>query len=431
MKTVITIVGISIFTNYESERPGVHSDSISDLEFLPFARWDEYREDISAIRRDIIKWANNKSSAEIKSLIEIKNKYKDPQLYAILLTTDTILSYLAAEIIKKYFENNDDISICDKITRINSLQVEDCNEFKKGRDNLIREIQKLAKEGLDPEKDNAKNIFKNIEDNYVLNISGGYKIIIPTMTIISQIYKMRSFYIFENSHDLIESELMPLGFDGFLLEKLYFSIDMLKHQKKDYAKVDRDIRKELESANFVYNNKVTALGGLFHEYVRYNREISGNILGYFVGYKLYEYFHESKKYNDIKHSYCEGRHRELDFVLNNKIIVEVKPMASFLDDRASRKIREQTKGQIEQYQEKYKEHRLYLYTSYKEITSKDVEIKQNIKKLYSQLSVEFSNIKFECFEVYWSLKKQDCNNYQEFMRGKLENKDITSIDTIN
>ncbi len=426
MKTIITTVGTSLFTNYREYRPNDIDGKIRDLEPLPFVELNQWKDEIKVIKETIDEWINEDSSAEIKSLLVIQNKLKDT-LEVCLLITDTILSNIAAEIIQKYFENSNNIRINKDIIRIKDLQVGNYNKFIKGRDNLVREIRRIIKREFDKDG-NAKKAFENIADNYIFSISGGYKIIIPTITIISQIYNMRSYYIFENSDDLIENALIPLGFDDFFLEKLYFSIDMLKHQE-NYLEKDSGIKNKLKSANFIIAGKVTELGELFYDYVHYHREISRSVLGYFVEYKLYEYFIEQKKFTDIKHSYTEhGREKkvELDFVLDDKIIVEVKPIAAFLKDEGVAKIQSQIDRQLSQYS-KYKEHHLYLYTSFKEISSKHKYIKNNLEESYISLRKTHPKIEFKVFEVYWSLRKKNDNQYQTFMKQPLTDKDITEI----
>jgi len=429
MKTVITTVGTSLFTNYFDKKKNNEADETERnyydrLKNKQYSEWKDYEDRINRLKPVIVDWTreNSDASAEIKSLLKIQISQKS-ELDVKLLISDTILSRLAAEIIQKYFEGNDNIQIDKHLILIKDLQVENYNKFIKGRDNLVKEIRDII--GREFNKDgNTKKALKNIADNYIFNISGGYKIIIPTITIVSQLYEMKSFYIFENSDDLIEDALMPLGFDDFLLENLYFSIGMLKHQN-DYKERDSSIKKILSSANFVIGNEVTALGELFYDYVYYHREVSENVLGYFVEYKLYEYFIVSKKYKDIKHSYT-GNDIELDLVLDNKTIVEVKSIAMFMHKDGVTKIKKQIDGQIEHYPE-YTEHHLVLYTSYKEVASKHKEINDNITELYLQLKDNHRNIEFKCFNLYWSLGGIVANQYQTFMKRPLTDKDITEI----
>ena len=418
MKTVIVTVGASIFENYFNEdKNKAKRIYYEPLKNKPYSEYEDEKGRIDKLKKAVCKWAsgNLNTSAEIKSLIKIYEKL-DSKLEVILLTTDSILSNLSSEIIKQYFDNNPNIFIKDTIV-IQNMQVKNYNKFVKGRENLIKRIREIVNAKIDSSH-KAKDALKEIADNYIFCVSGGYKIIIPTITIISQIYKMKSYYIFENSNDLIENALIPLGFDDFLLEKLYFSIDMLKNQEDH---IDNDASKALKDAAFAYNNKVTELGELFYDYVYYNREISRNVLGYFAEYKLYEYFAENGGYKDIKHSY-NTNNKELDFVLDGNTIVEVKPMARFLRD--SDRIREQIESQIKSYP-KYKEHHLYIYTPYKSISNKYRRVAKNIKVMYSKLQEEFTNITFRCFELYWSLKGKNDNRYQEFMKKKLADKDIT------
>jgi len=428
-KTVITTVGTSIFTNYfdkdKNKYSNLNKDHYKKLKNKPFSEWKDWEDRINKFKSVISNWVKNNedASAEIKSLVKIQEKLK-ARLKVILLTTDTILSNLDADLIRDYFKDSENIIIDEGHYNIKDLQVEDYKKFVEGRENLIGEIRKIVKKEFSKTKDWRKTI-KSIAENYKFCISGGYKIIIPTITIIAQIYKMETFYVFENSNDLIETAIIPLGFDDFLLEKLYFSIDKLKNQGNyNYKDIDKDLMDKLKAANFIRNGKITELGELFYDYVQNNRELGRNVLGYFAEYKLYEYFILANKYKNIKHSYKKNRDAgELDFVLDNKIIVEVKPMSSFLHKDRMDKILKQIRKQIKYYPE-YKEHHLYLYTSFKEAINES-NINEQIHKLYSKLTD--LEVKFKCFGVYWSFSKKEDNPYQTFMKRKLKEKDITEI----
>jgi CRISPR/Cas system-associated protein Csm6 len=55
--------------------------------------------------------------------------------------------------------------------------------------------------------------------NLVYNITGGYKALIPYMTIMAQLNKLPLFYIFEDTDDLIEIPQMPISINYSLFSK--------------------------------------------------------------------------------------------------------------------------------------------------------------------------------------------------------------------
>ncbi|MDY6991414.1 MAG: hypothetical protein SVR94_02245, partial [Pseudomonadota bacterium] len=62
-------------------------------------------------------------------------------------------------------------------------------------------------------------ICENYFDNAVINITGGYKAMIPYLTILGQVNKVPVRYIFEDTDTLIEIPLLPLTIDNSLFEK--------------------------------------------------------------------------------------------------------------------------------------------------------------------------------------------------------------------
>lgn len=208
MKTIITTVGTSIFTNYLEKKQDI-KDKIEDLKMLPYSNWKDNIHDINSVRKSVGEWAkdNEDSSAEIKSLLKI-NETIDEDIEVRLLATDTILSVLAAEIIRnlKISQNRIKIIFNQKNDIIKSLQVTDKIKFEKdGVVNFVDSIHKIIQ----------SSYFENV----ILNITGGYKALIPYMTIIGQINNISIYYIFENTNELIKIPQAPISINWEMFEK--------------------------------------------------------------------------------------------------------------------------------------------------------------------------------------------------------------------
>ncbi len=116
----------------------------------------------------------------------IQEEIKD-SLEVYLIATETILSRIAAEIIQTklngynagggktnnvFFEADKEAPECDVIQ---GLDVKNADEFSNtGLPNLIERLKEI---GINKEK-------------IILNITGGYKGVIPYLTILGQVYKV-------------------------------------------------------------------------------------------------------------------------------------------------------------------------------------------------------------------------------------------------
>lgn len=227
MKTVITTVGLSIFSNYFDKEKNTNSDSsitphYEKLKNKPASEWVSFLPRINKLKPKILKWAKNnkEASAEIKSFLAIREDLND-NLIVYLLTTDTILSALAAEIIKDVFrgDNKIDVKFDCNLDIIKGLQVVDARKFSNEvLFNLINRIE---------------HIQNDTYGNIVFNITGGYKGVIPYLTIMAQIYDCELHYIFEETDELIRIRKMPIDFDFSIIEENYIAFESLNKTKED------------------------------------------------------------------------------------------------------------------------------------------------------------------------------------------------------
>ena len=242
MKKVITTVGTSVFTNYFDEERNKNIDTTKkphykELKNKPFSEWKNFETRRNILKPVISNWVkNNKdASAEIKSLKKIGEQLKD-NLDVYLLASDTILSNVAAEIIKEYFEEDKQITIRE-IKHIKELQVFNAKDFsQEGLINLISEIETIA---------------NNYYENVVFNITGGYKAVIPYITIMAQINQCDIYYIFEDTDTLIKIPKTPIRVDYDEIEENY---DLLKELEENWV----ENYSKWKDKNYARIEKITA-----------------------------------------------------------------------------------------------------------------------------------------------------------------------------
>ncbi|MCP4107697.1 MAG: putative CRISPR-associated protein [Desulfobacteraceae bacterium] len=233
MKKVITPVGASLFSNYMDE----HDDITSYYEMFekaPLDKWESYAPHIEAVKDAVLPWAeeNEKASAEIKSLTKILEREKG-DLEVCLIATETVVSRLAAEILKNILDgirnkhgNRLTIHFNPDQDIIAGLQVENQHYFeKKGIVGLINRLF---------------DIISGYPDNVLLNITGGYKATIPYLTIMGQINNIPLCYIFEETEGLITIPQAPIDINWELFNQywkdfaLLYDKDVVEYSKLDY-----------------------------------------------------------------------------------------------------------------------------------------------------------------------------------------------------
>jgi CRISPR/Cas system-associated protein Csm6 len=290
---VITTVGTSIFENYQKETSR-NLPYYDELEESFYRNRDAHKDYIDDLQYDEVfsLWIDNNfntSSAEITSLLAIQEEIKD-SLEVYLIATETILSRIAAEIIqtklngynagdgktnKVFFEADKEAPECDVIQ---GLDVKNADEFSNtGLPNLIERLKEI---GINKEK-------------IILNITGGYKGVIPYLTILGQVYKgVTVMYLYENTQKVIKIPELPINFDIEFCEKHYMS---LQRAYRDNP-VDSDINKELIGKQLVYftGEKLnrTALGDMLWDYI--DKQPEENLIGTAFEMLFFEYISQNK-----------------------------------------------------------------------------------------------------------------------------------------
>ncbi len=225
-KRIITTVGASLFNNYKNKDKVIKAypmlvkdyESI-DTQYRNIEEFEsserqnsKYTSDIDHILGIIedlwLPYAKEKASAEIETIYKIAEEEKQ-DLDVVLLATDTVLSVLACELIKEWFDKHPSVNEhkISCVFHINSfvvkgLQVKNAIRFEnEGFHTLLEIIQKHTEKG-----------------NTLLNISGGYKAIIPFVTLFAQLEEIPLKYMYEDSDELITVGNLPFGLDWAVVE---------------------------------------------------------------------------------------------------------------------------------------------------------------------------------------------------------------------
>lgn len=451
MKAIITTVGTSLFTNYMSESTRNfldrnYTDIKEGFEKLENKYTNEYDEDNEYIKdlKEVIEsnWItglkvnkdkiehyegiNENSCAEIKSIIKIKEELEDKDLEIFLLASDTVLSKLACEIIKNELIKDNNIKV--SIHVIEGLQVNDSDIFKsKGLTEFVNTFKNIIEE--------CETDFKNI----IINPTGGYKAVIPFLTILAQLYKFDIKYIYENSNELITIPKLPIQFDWTVAERYYDFLIVDKDKQPVISKfnIDEvDLINELESTQLISVNKqentyiTTGLGLLFRNFIEKNLEIAQDVMGFFMEYKILEYYikHPYKgEYNFVERSKKiefkeENKNSELDLVMKKSkqetdyIAVESK---SYFGVQF---VKEQIEKQIYILKSINQIPKEYILIFYLDIDKKRFQSLSKIKNHLEEIRELFNDtgciFKAYYFEVKLKSDNRSPNPYKKFMSNK-------------
>jgi len=417
MIKVITTVGTSLFENFKKKNSLIRQNCEA-LEGKEFSKLKDYKSEAENIKKEFLTAGNDyNASAEIKTLMKIKEEERD-DLEVYFLCTDTILSNLAAQIIKEKFSKE---FISKEIFSVQGLQIDDFNTYDTvGFSNLINKFKQYVKVA---EQENTR---------LFLNLSGGYKAIIPPLTILGQIYRVPLTYIYEDSNDLIYFPSLPIHFDWSLAEEYYPYLQEIT--KGEQIKVDKTTKemKELHIIKQKENEiKITPLGKIFKDYVESEMPLANNALGYFVEYKLFEYYLENiyeNRFKNVTHSKRienKNEKREIDLILKDEssgqiVTLESKSFLQVYRSNDFQKLIEQINAQIKILKEG--SYNLYQYhlAIYHTKPLPDIRLKKQLSELKTMIENAFDNkIKFKAFQVRVDLNLEDRdyykNPYQKFL----------------
>jgi len=306
-KRIITTVGTSLFTNYMDKDRVVRDYSelsreyrAIDTQYKNLEKSDhsqrqnsKYDSDIRYLKETIeylwFPFAKEISCAELQTLYAIADENKNVEYEVYLLATDTVLSIVACELIKSWLDQGNIKSIkkcvfhsdanAPDTTVVKGLQVEYAHKFEtEGFSNLLKIIKKFS-----------------VKDQTLFNISGGYKALIPYLTLFAQLEEIPLKYMYEDSEDLVTVGNLPFGFDWAVAERYYLLLQdgkdfIANNQQKDDLDAQNIIQDCTDMGLLGKRGTITELGILFQNYVKDQLAHGKNTLGFLMEYKLMEYF---------------------------------------------------------------------------------------------------------------------------------------------
>jgi len=264
MLKIITTVGTSLFLNLDDEFDAGIKATWRSLQQEPGDRWEERGgndhdgsdSDIGSIRSFCAqpefraRFSDLECSAETATLEKIIDETACGGAYEVyLLCTDTVLSRLAAEMLAVYspilqgktkiIRGDGEVKDETKGKVINGLSIFNAKRFKtEGLKNLVGEIRRIWKTQFDGESGKHR---------IILNASGGYKGVLPFLTIISQLYEFPIFYKYQDDENDITQELIkidpiPFGFDWGLIYEVapYLDQEWIDLARKEENKKERE-----------------------------------------------------------------------------------------------------------------------------------------------------------------------------------------------
>jgi putative CRISPR-associated protein (TIGR02619 family) len=348
---IVATVGASLITNFNSKevREAIHQKgfpvpNISEIYARLRSEKTVSQQELATVKRRIQsyflwnmqkknngelkdKWhydpergdLNKHASAEIQSLLEIleKEELSGKKILVYLLTTETDISNLAASIIKEALEEHAQLNQLELVVEqlgVKGLQVTDSERFaQQGFQELFAEIDKISRE-------------EPADAPVLLNITGGYKGVVPILTIIGQLFDYPLFYVYEFSKGLSKGNILlkipplPIQFDWNLIDLWQPYLAQRKITPNPGSADGRMMEEQLVPANMFHLNTAgdyerTTLGTIFHTYIENNTPHGRSVLGYLMEYKFFECWQSEpmKGYEVRRSEYLEGIEIDLLF----------------------------------------------------------------------------------------------------------------------
>ncbi len=464
IRRIITTVGTSIIGKFNEDSSEL-SQEFRRLEKEPLSKWSSYSKKINEYKvalLDFLKEQKDKASAEVKSLNKIIEQYPNDDIEIYLLATDTILSRMAAEVVEEYYKDKN-VTVYFSLKKdkeqeyiIKGLQVKNFAELdENGFANLINAVQKIAKR-------------RSSEIQYVLNVTGGYKATIPILTILGQVMDISVNYIYEDSDELIEIEIMPIGIDWGIAEELTPYINERGYIENDknqlvVGNISPEIIEKLKKYKLIKDStksgltyEVTGWGHVFRQYVETNMSISEkNTTSHIVEYKMYEYFQNNAyESNEIFYdtpkvgidilrpdSTPEKKRNfgEIDILLydnkngiddyDNYVTIEVKAIGTVLGALGKVK-RQLTANQLAHFINKFgkdpNEVHYIIYQMFNGVDKNNPDFVEKIEVLKEAVYNHNPNIKFKAF-LFTIGDPTDEKVYQNLFRRTIKPNDLQEI----
>ena len=447
MKKIITTVGTSIFTNYREEKVKNHYGRNYASIGTPYDRTkdepasgiydDNFRSYIRSLKEFIEDYwymydgrANQNASAEISSILKIAEAENEP-CEVHLIATDTLQSVLAAELILGWFEKFPQ----PKVSKVLFQRQETVFEEQKDSDFVVKDLRVRGQADYEKGFMNLIQLLEKIysKGNTILNITGGYKGIIPVLTLFGQLYELPLNYLYvEDDYSKQASPVvvgsLPVHFDlGYIENFVLF----LQHPER---LTDAKVAEKMYSLGLLTTQTLPAELSIIGKLIKNKLESADlpfqkTTLGYLVEYKIHEYYSRNEfpgfgkpvlgyKLSDKPEKDLEDA--DLWFENEEHVIVgEIKP-AGFNPKSMRSKIRK-ILGLVPQVTpKKIKECWIILYT-----LEENVDFQDWSRKVFNaELLQQYGNIKFRVLKIQVEKNVIDGHrnriNYQEFMRTPIE-----------
>lgn len=406
---IITTVGTSLITNKSGRNDWLELDHEEFSTALFDANNDFFKSQIKPKEDKLAEDVKQPNScAELASLAKI-----DPEGEAEihLICTETMTSYMCGRVLHRHLDGR------AKLHHIADLRVDDPDKFETtGFLNLIGKVKEIT-EG---------------DEKTLFNISGGYKILIPPMTLIAQLEKMSLCYLYEDSDRYIEIGNLPLNFDWEVIEE--FVVYLHNENKRNNA--SEEIIEKMRSLKLVKNDskELSIIGSLLKKYSDRESPFTTTILGYFVEHKVAEYYQNEYGRDKVEHSfnpYGKGT-EDIDVLIQPQpghfISAEIK-RSNVLEDEdvlseIGKKMADRTKAAMASKGEPEEVWLIvYTYTSSKasfELTENQLAILDNMEKEFDTSIKSGVIFRVKHFFIEKNKLGGERHVYQSFMKKSLE-----------
>lgn len=226
---------------------------------VPFQDWytDLVEEDVESIKGAIKKWDGYKKRnthticAEVDSNQRILESLAG-RVHIYLIATDTVLSVLAAILIKEWYEG----WTIDTIELIIHFDLPPNGDWEEGHAHIVKGLKIDNGQNYQSGFLNMTSLLTEIyqkrqssKHQTTFNITGGYKALIPILTIFGQIYEIPLVYLYNERGVQGESELItinqiPLEFDWTVIEENYTILEQCFKYNSNQQLIEKNMPDE-------------------------------------------------------------------------------------------------------------------------------------------------------------------------------------------
>lgn len=190
-----------------------------------YQRTSSWEEDVSELKSEIQSRLDHMLASDemrIRVCAEIHSLHRldcGPSDEVILFTSDTAEGKACGEAVCSMVQQFFDVKGI-RLTRVPGLQARDGERLKKqGIPNLINFVAPILQ---DPQRRYSGGV--------VLNPTGGFKGVVPFMTVLGMLYGARVVYMFEFSNQLVTLPPLPVSLDFDVLERARPALEWAKEQ---------------------------------------------------------------------------------------------------------------------------------------------------------------------------------------------------------